>query len=171
MQPQGNVTVAEGDDAYFPCTYDGIHTSPYWNISSADGRQKIVSTNNLPYKHYFNGTGLIVQNVDARNNMTLYSCILQVAEGDDDTTQTSTSGQLIVKENIHFSLQLINNDSDIDNTTSSRQVIVHNRESLTVTIAKHGYTRNTYLVFLKIVTRSSTAPVKKCGKGYQNLLN
>lgn len=113
-QPQGNVTIAEGDDAYFLCMYDGIHTSPHWNISSVDGQQKIVSTNNLPYKHYFNGTGLVVQNVDARNNMTLYSCILQVVEGDGVTVRTSTSGQLIVKENIHFSLQLINGNLDID---------------------------------------------------------
>ena len=159
QQPEGNVTVGEGDNAYFPCTYDGISTKPYWNITSANGQELIVSTSRLPYKYYFNGSGLLVRNVDSSVNMTSYSCILQVFDRNKLTFQHSTSGQLIVSENIHFWLQFAING--IYMISHSRHINISDGDSLKVTVEKSGYSHSTYLVSVSTTFKGSCGGKEK----------
>ena len=64
-----NVTVSEGMDAYFPCSYNGTVRSPSWKINN-----HTYFVNNLPMKTSYNGSVLTVTHVDLSLNNTSYFC-------------------------------------------------------------------------------------------------
>ena len=91
LQEPKNVTVAEGKDAFFPCSYLGTNRSPSWTINS-----HIFLISSLPPKHSYNGSGLIVSNVDLSLNMSSYSCsIVLVTRGRLNNTKSNTGFLLI----------------------------------------------------------------------------
>lgn len=143
LEPK-NVTVGVGHEAYFPCKYNGSNILPYWNISKASGWD-VVPTNRLPLKHYFNGTGLIVMDVDESHNMTSFSCIFQVFDHDSLTIVNSVSGTLIVLEDISFHLEL--NGIHI----SERVALREGDPTHTLRIVKSGHSFDSYLVLLSVV--------------------
>lgn len=67
-QPQ-NVTVINGGDAYFPCTYNGTDALPHWRIA---GRN--YSLRKLPSWHTHDSTGLTVTRVNSSMHMWSYTC-------------------------------------------------------------------------------------------------
>ena len=90
LQEPKNITVLDGMDAFFACTYEGINGVPSWRITN-----QIFVTNALPPRYSYNGSGLVVNSVDLSLNMTSYSCFFTVYQGglrDID----STTGFLIV---------------------------------------------------------------------------
>ena len=76
IQQPKNVTVNENTDAFFPCTYFGTTDVPTWRINDND-----FVTSGLPPKHSYNGTGLVVHNVDLSLNNYSYSCFFLVYAG------------------------------------------------------------------------------------------
>ena len=87
-----NVTVTEGMDAFFACTYVGTSGVPSWRIAN-----HVFAINALPPRHLFNGSGLIVSNVDMSMNMTSYSCLFSVYIGEGRfRTMESNSGFLFI---------------------------------------------------------------------------
>ena len=76
LQQPKNVTVNEDTDAFFPCTYNGTYGVPTWRINNND-----FVTSGLPPKHSYNGTGLVVHNVDFSLNNYSYSCFFEVYGG------------------------------------------------------------------------------------------
>ena len=92
LQEPNNVTVVEGMDAFFPCTYHGTSGVPDWRIANNDF---VIST--LPHKHSYNGSGLVVSNVDLSLNMNSYSCFFSVYQGEGKFMEIeSTTGFLII---------------------------------------------------------------------------
>lgn len=89
-EPQ-NLTVITGEDAYFPCIYSGIGVLPEWSIA---GRNYTVR--NLPNNHDFNGSGLVVTNVNLLLNNWTYSCYFTVLIVNEWVTFRSSTGTLIV---------------------------------------------------------------------------
>lgn len=65
------MTVGNGKDAFFPCTYNGSFSFPFWRIANQE-----YSPDNLPLKHYLNNTGIIVSNVNIMMNMWSYTCVV-----------------------------------------------------------------------------------------------
>ena len=76
LEEPRNVTVVERTDAFFACSYRGIRGVPSWRI---DNIPFVIST--LPPKHSYNGSGLVVSNVDLSLNMTSYACFFTVHIG------------------------------------------------------------------------------------------
>ena len=72
-QPQDVKTVI-GNSAFFPCTYTGTRGVPHWSVNQTDS----YPDGALPSKHIYNGTGLIVRNVDMSMNATSYKCCFEV---------------------------------------------------------------------------------------------
>lgn len=68
-----NVSVIEGDNAYFACEYSSnTRVRPAWRINGL-----VYSSNDLPdAKYSFNGTGLVVVRVNRMMNMWSHSCII-----------------------------------------------------------------------------------------------
>ena len=90
LQQPRNVTVPEGADAFFACTYNGTTGVPDWKISN-----NVYVT--LPPRHSYNGTGLVVRNVDLSQNVTPYSCFFTVyIEGGQLIDIESTTGFLLI---------------------------------------------------------------------------
>ena len=73
LQEPKNVTVFEGMDAFFPCYYHGTSGIPTWRIANHE-----FATSALPPRYFYNGSGLVVSNVDLSLNMTSYSCFFIV---------------------------------------------------------------------------------------------
>ena len=69
LQEPKNVTVVESTDAFFACSYTGTSDVPSWKIAGI-----IFVTSALPPKHSYNGSGLVVSNVDLSLNMSSYAC-------------------------------------------------------------------------------------------------
>ena len=76
LQQPKNVTVNENTDAFFPCTYNGTYDVPTWRINN-----NVFVTSGVPPKHSYNGTGLVVHNVDFSLNNYSYSCFFVVHAG------------------------------------------------------------------------------------------
>ena len=91
LQEPKNVTVAEGMDAFFACTYLGTSGVPVWRIAN---HEFVAST--LPPRHSYNGSGLVVTNVDWSLNMNSYSCFFSVYQGGKFMDIESTTGFLII---------------------------------------------------------------------------
>lgn len=79
-QPR-DTAVLEGKDAFFPCVYTGSSSQPIWIISGVGS-----PSSNLPSKHFYNTTGLIVDNVAASMDGTSYVCALFTNEYFPSTT-------------------------------------------------------------------------------------
>ena len=91
-QPQDSKTVI-GNDAFFPCTYTGITRVPHWLVNQTS--TYLVSA--LPPRHSYNGTGLIVHNVDTSLNATKYKCCFELHLGEGVINDScSLEGMLII---------------------------------------------------------------------------
>lgn len=86
-----NLTVVTGEDAYFPCIYSGIGVLPKWSIA---GRN--YTTRNLPNSHFFNGSGLVVINVNLLMNNWTYFCYFMVLNVSERITFKSSAGTITV---------------------------------------------------------------------------
>ena len=92
LQEPRNVTVSEGADAFFPCTYHGTTGVPDWRISN-----NVFVTSVLPPRHSYNGSGLLVRNVDLSLNVTPYTCLFTVfVEGGQISDIESSTGFLLI---------------------------------------------------------------------------
>ena len=74
-QPQDTV-VSIGSSAFFPCTYSGTRTVPHWKVNNTRYTESA-----LPSGLMYNGTGLIVHNVDLSMNATKYKCCFEIHLG------------------------------------------------------------------------------------------
>ena len=87
-----DVTAPPGSDVFFPCTYIGISANilPQWRING-----ELFFSNSLPPRHFYNGTGVLVLNIDESMNMNSYICLFDLTSG----YYVSTTGQLLVGNN------------------------------------------------------------------------
>ena len=78
-----NTTASVGSQAFIPCILSGISRSviPSWFIN---GRSLTVTT--LPNKHRYNGSGIIIRDVDLIMNMNSYSCVFDLVSGYFEST-------------------------------------------------------------------------------------
>ena len=92
-QPQDTTTVS-GNDVFFPCTYTGTRGVPHWLVNQTSAH--FVSA--LPSKHSYNGSGLIVHNVEVSMNATKYQCCfeLHLGQGVIDDICSSVGMLLII---------------------------------------------------------------------------
>lgn len=80
-QPQ-NITVPEGEQDFIACKILNTDAAPRWEIVYANKSVLTLPSSSLPQKHLFNGTGILLLNVDSSLNRTAYSCYLTlVLEG------------------------------------------------------------------------------------------
>ena len=69
-QPQ-DVSVIEGSEARFGCTFDGSPVIPTWKING-----EIYLWSSLPAKHTYDGRQLTIQDVDNALNGSTYQCLI-----------------------------------------------------------------------------------------------
>ena len=91
LQEPKNVTVFEGMNAFFACTYEGTNVVPRWRINN-----QIFVASALPRGHSYNRSGLVISSVDLSLNMTSYSCFFTVLQGGQLIDIESTIGYLII---------------------------------------------------------------------------
>ena len=91
IQQPKNVTVSEGTDAFFPCSYRGTSGVPAWRINNDD-----FVTSALPPRHSYNGSGLVVSNVDLSVNRNSYTCFFTVYINGQFMDIKSNTGFLII---------------------------------------------------------------------------
>ena len=91
LQQPKNVTVFEGMDAFFACSYIGINAVPRWRITN-----QIFVSGALPPRYSYNGSGLVISSVDSSLNMTSYSCFFSVYQEGRFINIQSTTGYLII---------------------------------------------------------------------------
>ena len=65
------MSLSEGSEARFGCTYNGSSLIPSWRINDI-----IYVWSSLPEKHVYDGHTLIVQNVDITLNGSTYQCLI-----------------------------------------------------------------------------------------------
>lgn len=87
-EPQ-DICVIEGQDAFFPCEYNGTDYYVKWKIKG-----KIESTARLPRNHRPNATGLIVR-VDTSVNQSTYSCIIRIASVEGEITEFESNTAIL----------------------------------------------------------------------------
>ena len=66
-----NVTVTEGNEASFACSFNGSFSVPGWKING-----RTYTWNTLPAKHEFTGSQLVVSDVDVSMNGSTYQCFI-----------------------------------------------------------------------------------------------
>ena len=66
-----NVSVTEGSEARFSCTYDSSSVVPIWIINGLS-----YTWTSLPEKHTFNGHQIIIESVDTSMNGSTYQCVI-----------------------------------------------------------------------------------------------
>ena len=92
LQEPKNVTVLEGADAFFACTYHGTTGVPVWRIAN-----DVFVASALPARHSYNGSGLVISNVDLSLNMNSYSCFFSIHIGGGQFMDIeSTTGFLVI---------------------------------------------------------------------------
>ena len=91
QQPEDTEAVI-GNTAYFPCTYNGTRGVPFWVVNESYA----YPVNTLPPNHRYNGSGLIVYNVDIWMNGTKYQCCFQHLEQGDIVKTCSSEGTLTI---------------------------------------------------------------------------
>ena len=69
-----------------------------------DGRFDDYTASTLPINHYFNGTGLLVRDINQSLNLTVYSCFLNLNIGGLYRI-TSTNGILTILHPIKFEIR------------------------------------------------------------------
>ena len=92
-----NVTVVEGGSSYFPCEYTTVTVAPVWVINGITR-----TSSNLPLNHYYNGSGLVILNVNVQLNGSCYSCIVYYFTGMNIETLRSRKGCLTVSTRTEF---------------------------------------------------------------------
>ena len=65
------MSLSEGSDARFGCSYNGSSLIPSWRINDV-----IYVWSSLPEKHVYDGHTLIVKNVDITLNGSSYQCLI-----------------------------------------------------------------------------------------------
>jgi len=101
QQPQDTKAVV-GSDVFFPCTYTGTRGVPHWLIN-----QFIHVVSQLPSGHSYNGTGLIIHQVDVFMNATEYQCCFELHTGQGVIKKTcSSAGMLIISAGTGITNQL-----------------------------------------------------------------
>ena len=95
-----NVTVSEGMDSYFPCSYNGTNRSPVWKINN-----HTYFINSLPIKTSYNGSVLTVRDVDLSLNNTSYFCFITTLIRGTFKKSESNTGFLFVS-GLYISYQL-----------------------------------------------------------------
>ena len=98
-----NIITMEGMTVFIPCNFGNTDAAPSWNIVYKNGTAITASSSNLPPKHLYNGTGIIVQDIDADLHQTTYICYLIYATVQTDGRKTfktlrSTPGTLNITE-------------------------------------------------------------------------
>ena len=83
------MTVSEGMDAFFACTYKGTSAVPRWKINNVT-----FVTSALPPRHSYNGSGLALISVDLPLNKNSYSCFFAVYQAGRFFEIGSTTGFL-----------------------------------------------------------------------------
>ena len=99
LQEPKNVTVSEGAEAFFACTYHGTTGVPVWRITN-----NVFVTSALPPRHSYNGTGLVVRNVDLSLNMNSYSCFFNVHIGGGRFVDIESTTGFLVIAGLHASI-------------------------------------------------------------------
>ena len=98
LQEPKNVTVSEGADAFFACIYHGTTGVPVWRIAN-----DVFVASALPPRHSYNGSGLVISNVDFSQNMNSYSCFFNVHIGGGQFMDIeSTTGFLVIAGLQHY---------------------------------------------------------------------
>ena len=97
-QEPKNVTVFEGMDAFFPCTYHGTSGIPTWRITNTS-----FATSALPPRHSYNGSGLVVSSVNLSLNMSSYSCFFSVYVGGGQFVDVNSSTGFLIIAGLHTS--------------------------------------------------------------------
>ena len=92
------MTVFEGMDAFFPCYYHGTSGIPTWRIGKTE-----FATSALPPPYFYNGSGLVVSNVDLSLNMTSYSCFFSVYVGGGQFMDINSSTGFLIIAGLHTS--------------------------------------------------------------------
>ena len=78
-EPQ-SITTVEGMTVFIPCSFEGTDAAPSWNIKFKNGTIFTASSSDLPPKHLYNGSGIILQDVDVNLNHTTYVCYVIFAD-------------------------------------------------------------------------------------------
>ena len=65
------MTVSEGEDAGFSCTFEGSVMVPTWRISG-----RLYTWTSLPDRHTFDGEQIVIRNVDLSMNGNTYQCLV-----------------------------------------------------------------------------------------------
>ena len=99
LQEPKNVTVPEGADTFFACTYNGTTGVPVWRITN-----NVFVTSALPPRHSYNGSGLVVSNVDLLLNMNSYSCFFNVHIGRGRFVDIESTTGFLVIAGLHASI-------------------------------------------------------------------
>lgn len=87
-----NVTVVEGENAYFPCEYTGTRILPSWTI---DGRRYAHSSSLRDFR--YNSSGLIVLHVTLDMNGVSVSCSFFFGS---ELIQSKTGYIIVVQPNV-----------------------------------------------------------------------
>ena len=110
-EPQ-NITTAEGLTVFIPCSFGGTDAAPSWNIEYKNRTTFTISSSDLPPKHLYNGTGIVLQDVDDTFDEITYVCYLAFADTFENgrinfKTLVSTPGTVHVIGKDNASLQRI----------------------------------------------------------------
>ena len=123
------MTVPEGADAFFACTYHGTTGVPVWRITN-----NVFVTSALPPRHSYNGSGLVVSNVDLSLNMNSYSCFFNVHIGRGRFVDIESTTGFLVIAGLHASitqsvLQPINFNGYMQCSINKHDMVrIHTRE-------------------------------------------
>ena len=104
--PDANVTVNVEEDSFIHCKFNGTPSTPIWTMMLSSGRNKTYASVNLPPKHFYNGSGLVIINVDSEMNGTRYGCFLNYFQDGSVMTLHSKLGTLLVQNTTKPSVAL-----------------------------------------------------------------
>ena len=91
LEPQ-DIEVVIGNNAFFPCTYNGTRRVPHWVMDKIT-----YSVSALPPGFVYNSTGLLAFTVDMSMNATKYKCCFEVHLGQGIINEIcSSEGMLII---------------------------------------------------------------------------
>lgn len=98
MHNPDTMKVNAGENSFVHCVMNGTPSMPLWKIKFPNDRTFTLFTSlNLPPRHFFNGSGIVITNADTRMNGTMYQCLLHYIKNDIVATVESEFGMLIVQ--------------------------------------------------------------------------
>ncbi len=97
-QPQ-DACISIDEDVFFSCI-STESSYPYWRINGV-----LLSSYDLPNKHFYNGSGLLIRNIDSSFNGSVYSCIFLVFIPETGITvqEESTRGIITIHSGLRIS--------------------------------------------------------------------